>query len=123
MRTLEIFAETSFRKDTKTRKGREREVSICQSILVHFVKEFNTAVTFSLPNPFPDFSPFPRVMEETRVRIVSHSTGSTGRGPHLQSWICTRTLYFLISPLTSPGMSHFPFPVQLLWRVVHKPNF
>lgn len=39
-----------FEKETKTRKGRG-QVSICQSILVHFIKGFNTVVPFSLTIP------------------------------------------------------------------------
>lgn len=61
-----------FEKETKTRKGRG-QVSICQSILVHFVKGFNTVITFSLTIPILIFFfPFPRSMEEVHVRILSH---------------------------------------------------
>lgn len=93
MRTLEIILERSFRR-RQTRKGRGREVSICQSILVPLVKEFNTVVAFSLPNPFLDiFFSFFHTVGKKFMWVLNHWTRCS---LHHQSWICTRTFPSLL---------------------------
>lgn len=109
-------------QETKTRKEREWEVSKCQSTLVHFVKEFNTVVTFSLPNLFRNILPlFHTVSKFMSVSWVTEQevVPTIDRGPVdlFKHSLLLYLSFHIIENVSSSFLLHLP-----KWAV-HKLNF